>query len=130
MWYDWDPETDEITPLCGDLESFLDKVHNSAEFRDKINRPNIHVAKDNVGFFWVSTVFLKLDHGMRMRDDPNYKPVLFETMVFERDPVTGEADCHVEFEQVRACTSGEARRNHDSMVEKYRQKMKYDRRLH
>ena len=31
---------------------------------------------------FVSTVFLGLDHGWGDRNAPNYKPILFETMIF------------------------------------------------
>jgi hypothetical protein len=36
------------------------------------------VAKQTIGDYWISTVFLGLDHGF------GGKPLLFETMVFER----------------------------------------------
>jgi hypothetical protein len=32
--------------------------------------------------WYVSTVFLGLDHGFNYREDPDYKPVLWETMIF------------------------------------------------
>ncbi len=40
-----------------------------------------HVAKTDVGPFWVSTVFLGIDH--QFGEGP---PLLFETMVFRNDP--------------------------------------------
>lgn len=32
---------------------------------------------------FISTVFLGLDHGLGDRESPNYKPLLWETMIFE-----------------------------------------------
>lgn len=55
------------------------------------------VAETTVGELWVSTVFLGIDHALFAElDDP---PVIFETMIFNRD----EADY-----QTRCCTYDEA----------------------
>ena len=40
-----------------------------------------HVALDTVGQYWISTVFLGLDHNF-IHQGP---PILFETMVFDRN---------------------------------------------
>lgn len=40
------------------------------------------VQREDVGHFWVSTVFLGLDHNF----DENGPPLLFETMVFDHSP--------------------------------------------
>lgn len=40
------------------------------------------VQQDRVNDIFVSTVFLGMDHGWNPNDDINYKPVLFETMIF------------------------------------------------
>lgn len=34
---------------------------------------------------WLSTVWLGLDHGMRLSDQKNYRPLIFESMLFYRD---------------------------------------------
>jgi hypothetical protein len=39
--------------------------------------------KDGNAEVFISTVFLGLDHGIGDRESPNYKPVLWETMIFE-----------------------------------------------
>lgn len=44
------------------------------------------VKKDTIGELQVSTVFIGLDHKLSFieeRDDPDYKPDIFETMVFK-----------------------------------------------
>lgn len=44
------------------------------------------VKQEDVGQFWVSTVFLGLDHGaIWHRDKNDYQPLLFETMVVYPD---------------------------------------------
>ena len=49
------------------------------------NQDKKRVAKDDIGAYWVSTVFLGLDHSFG--DGP---PVLFETMVFPHDSFSEE----------------------------------------
>src|SRR5271157_2085879 len=41
------------------------------------------VKQENVGKFWVSTVFLGIDHNFGFRDPT---PILFETMIFDESP--------------------------------------------
>lgn len=51
----------------------------------------------------VSTVWLGIDHGWNLNNDPNYRPIIFETMVFglsEDNP------------QWRYCTEQEAEEGH------------------
>lgn len=63
-----------------------------------------------VGRFIVSTVFLGIDHNfMNTRD-----PVLFETMVFDRDEGGDIARC---------CTYEEAQQQHKDMVAKVRRQV-------
>ncbi len=62
--------------------------------------------------YLVSTVFLGIDHSWG-----NGPPVLFETMVFDREKQTGEdLDCE------RYCTYDEAEEGHKKMVEKWSSK--------
>lgn len=68
------------------------------------------VAKDNIGDYFISTVFFLFDHGC----DP-MKPVLFETMVFKDEDWSRE-------EQIRYCTWDEAIAGHNEMVSKYKDK--------
>lgn len=43
-----------------------------------------HVAETTIGRYWVSTVFLGVDHSYRLPDDPPGPPLLFETMTFHQ----------------------------------------------
>lgn len=61
--------------------------------------------------WWVSTIFLGLDHNLGMEGPP----VVFETMVFPKGSWS-EAAC------VRACTWDEALENHAMLVEEHKSK--------
>lgn len=69
------------------------------------------VKQEDVGPYFVSTVFLMLDHGF----GDEGRPVLFETMVFK------DGSGHDE-DMERCCTWDEAVEQHKRMVEKYRAK--------
>jgi len=61
------------------------------------------VAENEVDHYWVSTVFLSIDHAFL--DGP---PVLWETMVFDRE--TGESDLYCEgYASREAAMQGHAR---------------------
>jgi hypothetical protein len=67
------------------------------------------VAETTVGPYWVSTVWLGLDHGF----GTGSRPVIFETMVFAGpdDGTLGpDMDCR------RYCTEAEARTGHEETV--------------
>lgn len=71
---------------------------------------NYHrVAETQVGPYWVSTVWLGIDHNFTSAGDP---PIIFETMVFapNDDSLGGDLDC------VRYATEAQARQGHDEMV--------------
>lgn len=72
-----------------------------------------HVAEENVGDYWISTVFLGLDH--QFRDGP---PLLFETMVFKRK-ADGEPDMGGE-DQFRYSTWDDAVAGHEATVKRYK----------
>jgi hypothetical protein len=67
------------------------------------------VKQEQVGEFFVSTVFLGLDHAW----GPSARPVLFETMVFPHDTVR---DLHCE----RYSTWAEAATGHEAVVARLR----------
>lgn len=69
------------------------------------NRDDKIVKQEDVGNFWVSTVFLGLDHNWG--DGP---PILFETMVFKRDADGKVGFCEVHGD--RCCTYDEAEEMH------------------
>lgn len=66
------------------------------------------VKQEQIGDYWVSTVFLGLDHNWNMGGPP----VLFETMVF----IEGSADAHE-----RYCTWDEAMAGHEAICERLRE---------
>lgn len=70
------------------------------------------VAEDHVGRYWISTVWLGLDH--QFGDGP---PLIFETMVFEKDE-TGEVN-FADLDSDRYSTEAEAVEGHRLMVEKW-----------
>jgi hypothetical protein len=78
-----------------------------------------HVAKTTVGQFWISTVFLGLDH--RMGDDG--PPLLFETMVFDRWTEEGRRGGEADFGFARDATWDEAAASHASAVGEARRRL-------
>lgn len=66
------------------------------------------VARDEVGPYLVSTVWLGVDH--RFGEGA---PVIFETMVFAHG---GDDDLGPDLDQRRYCTEAEARAGHDETV--------------
>lgn len=73
------------------------------------------IGSDTVGDAWVSTVWLGMDHGFWMDRNEEYKPVIFETMVFG-----GEHDQW----QARYCTEEEAIAGHRMAVDDLRMGMR------
>jgi hypothetical protein len=80
------------------------------EFDRLLGDPDVRrVASTEVGPYWVSTVWLGLDHRFR-GDGP---PLIFETMVF----AGGEADADMSgLDTRRWSTEEEARRGHEEIV--------------
>jgi hypothetical protein len=87
-----------------------------------------HVRKENVGPWWVSTVFLGLDHGYGSLFDRDVPPVLFETMVFletiERPITIGDHTrmCHDTLDDIthRYSTWEEALKGHNAIAARLR----------
>jgi hypothetical protein len=75
-----------------------------------VDESYLRVAQDTIGPYWISTVWLGLDHGF-MRGGP---PIIFETMVFANDEVRGDAPL-LEFDMDRYATEEEAKAGHDAM---------------
>lgn len=71
------------------------------------------VGRDTIGRFLISTVFLGLDH----RFFNEGLPILFETMVFDRDGETPGAELF----GTRYCIWDEAKAGHDMVVQKVRE---------
>lgn len=71
------------------------------------------VAETTVGPYWVSTIWLGVDHGFPLTGPGRpRKPVIFETMVFapDGDAPWADIDCR------RYCTEDEARAGHEETV--------------
>ena len=68
------------------------------------------VAEDTIGPYWVSTVWLGLDHGF-MRGGP---PLIFETMVFPVEDDTPSLD--LEYDMNRYATESAALAGHAEFV--------------
>lgn len=94
--------------------------------------------QESVGVFWISTVWLGLDHSFRRRLDPTGEhepPVIFETMVFDQGPKGAEETYQglrkvmdgddyspwSELDAERYATEAEALAGHARMVEKWSQ---------
>src|SRR5580765_3912616 len=70
------------------------------------------VASTVVGSYWVSTVWLGLNHRF-LGDGP---PIIFETMVFSNDEANDpDREGLHEFDMVRYCTEEEALAGHEEM---------------
>lgn len=89
-------------------------VHDLFEWAEWFEKmENRRVAKTKVWPFWVSTVFLSLDHNFSMQGPP----ILFETMVFCR----GHADVFME----RCSTWSEAEEQHRWTVARFKDPLKW-----
>lgn len=71
------------------------------------------VAQTTIGPWWISTVWLGLDHGFL-----EGRPLIFESMIFWHGPEGGEPDHDRPME--RYTTEAQARRGHASIVRTYR----------
>lgn len=69
----------------------------------------VRVAEDTIGKYWVSTVWLGVDHSFM----PGSKPVIFETMIFDKE--NGGTASMDEF-MWRYCTEEDALKGHQDAV--------------
>lgn len=69
------------------------------------------VAETTIGNYWVSTVWLGLDHGW---NNDNLPPLIFETMVFATEDMDPAMD--LELSQDRYYTEAEALAGHEAIV--------------
>ncbi len=87
----------------------------SYEWAERFEKSDRIVKQDDVGPFWISTVFLGLDHGFE--DGP---PLLFETMVFEKkDPDREVEEENIDWSSIymeRYSTYQEALEGHEEKV--------------
>ena len=76
-----------------------------------LETPEKIVKQENVGDYWVSTVFLGIDHNFT-RPYNNNKPILFESMIFKSKDIGQDSW------QERYCTYQEALDGHNAIVER------------
>ena len=53
------------------------------QLEDMRSNNSKHVADECIGDIRISTVWLGLDHGFNLHNSKNYRPLVFETMVFK-----------------------------------------------
>lgn len=94
------------TPI-GDTDAYI-------AYRDNVDQDDKRVAEDTVGDYWVSTVFLGLNHQW----DPGEPPLIFETMVFPNEQNSDQLG--EEWYMERYSTEAEAVVGHDQIVAKIR----------
>ena len=97
MWYKLEDKTKSIVP-CSSNEYYK---WASEDFNRKV------VCQETFEDYWVSTVFLGLDHGFN-----NEEPILFETMVFPPNRDWSEIYCN------RCSTWEEAEEMHKETIAK------------
>ena len=98
---------------------YFDRSGNAISFRDwarlsawdeKDNNNQYRIVKqEEVGDYWISTVWLGLDHGFGRS-----KPLIFETMVFNNVTDESDLDCR------RWSTEEQALAGHEAMVDEVR----------
>ncbi len=113
FYYVLDKETHEVVPALTNREAFAPIEGWNGEDR--------HVGSTHVGPYWVSTVFLVIDHSFGFEGPP----VLFETMVFDETPENAHENAfypdrkfapEVEGLEKRYCTWAEANAGHSHVV--------------
>lgn len=76
------------------------------------------VKQEDVGDYWVSTVWLGIDHSFIPTDEPNPRPLIFETMVFNK-----KKSGYLDLDMDRYATEEEAIKGHERMVKKWKKKL-------
>lgn len=110
-WYD--PTGKQYT-----AKSFRQRMEDiNKDLRD----PKKKIVKQETvyGFLWISTVWLGIDYGFNFDENPDYRPLIYETMVFKRNPFTGQIE-FLNVEAERYSTREEAEIGHRLMVRRYR----------
>lgn len=110
VWYLWNKSTDEITDAHDTYKTWEELVKITEDPEPK------RVASTKVGQYWVSTIFMGLDHNFRNYDREISKGIFFETMIFNNGPVP-ENEPSQPF-QDRYKTAQEARIGHELIVMK------------
>lgn len=95
-----------------DGEGNVSPINDPSEWGFWFERADTQVDRTQVGNYVVSTVFLGLDHGFGVSE----QPILFETLVFEMDD-NGEIGNALEHTMCRYCTRDEALAGHAEAVQ-------------
>jgi hypothetical protein len=75
---------DDVDPVMGHYGPDGEAISLRSWCRLREFRPElVRIAEDTIGDYWVSTVWLGIDHGLRLTELPEYRPMIFETMVFK-----------------------------------------------
>lgn len=92
------------------------------------NYQRIEQTATTAGVFWVSTVWLGVDHGHYFGPGQNPRPIIFETMVFDKRPANQRENEMLPgvpispiMEQDRYSTEAEAIMGHAAMLKKYQE---------
>ena len=110
----YDPVWDNLSSEDGFGPQHYDRSGNPISMRqwlmlrlwdEQHGRAYIRVASDQIGDYWISTVWIGLDHGFGFP-----WPLIFETMVFK--------DSHSDLDCERYSTEAKAIAGHMAMVEK------------
>jgi hypothetical protein len=113
--YRLDPVTKEISR--GEVD-WKDPDSVAYWHQDQVGK---RVEETTVGSYWISTVFLGFDHGFGDELDPDYRPLLFETMVFRKDPQREGLGEDQEMERYHSWE--EAKEGHSRWVHLYQRKL-------
>lgn len=97
-------------------------INGLLEWGEDIENSNLKIVKqDTIGHYFISTIWLGLDNSFG-----GGKPLIFETMVFDRSKdrtleLNGKKFKSLgrELEQIRYSTEEEAIKGHEEMVKKY-----------
>lgn len=118
---------DDIRDMTNDQPHYMDRSGNAISMRDWVrlrhHLPNyIHIRTEDVGPYFVSTVWLGLNHSFGFGP-----PMIYETMVFAREISHHEEtetpwgtlpafDYHKDFDQRRYSTEEQAVAGHEAVV--------------
>lgn len=99
-----------------DADKNVVEIDSDSPEAENIWRPeNRRVAEDTIGHFWISTVFVPINH----RFGSEGPPIVFETMVFDNSlkRPSGIGDLGESVYQDRCCTWAEAEEMHKHIVQ-------------
>jgi len=105
MYYTLDENKKPVRCTLEEYADWTKSKGNEIEKAQELHR----VAETTIVDYWVSTVFLAIDHSFR--GDTDHTPILFETMIFNQ-----KTDSALDYQQ-RYATWKEALEGHKEAVE-------------